>query len=79
MKAHCWFCDSEQECDNCESSIPLAYGHPFPILKVSVTARMSMDGEAMHFVCEKCRRRILQAIADSRVISIKNVMAGAAG
>ena len=75
MIAHCWFCNSDKEVDDCESSLSLAYGNPFPVLDVSVKSKVIYNnGNMTQFVCRQCRSAILRAIGESKVASIQNVL-----
>ena len=73
-KAYCWFCESDQDYDNLESSIRLAYGFPFPLLELTAKSNLMNDGEIIHFMCCDCRKAVLKAIADSGVAQKKNVL-----
>ena len=74
LMAHCWFCNSDKKMDACISSKPLAYGNPFPVLDLTVRSKVISDGEVTQFVCRDCRSAILEAIANSKVASIQNVL-----
>ena len=73
-KAYCWFCESDKEYDNLESTHRLAYGYPFPMLDVTVKSNLMNDGEIVHFMCEECRLAVLRAIAESGVCRRENVL-----
>ena len=74
MTGKCWFCNiyKEESCHNVATF--MAYGFPHPVIELSIQSGLSIKGETIYFICEKCKDAILQVIAKSGILTKENVL-----